>query len=184
MWVPGAMAATSAAMVRMKPADAARAPDGPTKTATGARDVIMRETMVARGVEQSARRPKNDDDEQCVGGIGGVDDAGEVFGRDRWMMSIKLGDDHRSSSARRLTADERDQTDHQRQDRDEAPRPRHGGLYARVTRLGRGCVDGIAARQLYLPAPRRSAQRALDFAVGGVPEGVMVQICHSPLRLL
>jgi hypothetical protein len=30
----------------MKPADAARAPDGPTKTTTGARDVIIRDTML------------------------------------------------------------------------------------------------------------------------------------------
>ena len=46
MCVPGAIAATSAASVRMKPADAARAPDGPTKTTTGAREVMIRETMV------------------------------------------------------------------------------------------------------------------------------------------
>ena len=45
MCVPGAMTATSAAMVRMNPADAARAPDGPTNTTTGARDAIIRETM-------------------------------------------------------------------------------------------------------------------------------------------
>ena len=45
MCVPGAMAATSAAMVRMKPADAARAPDGATKIATGVRATIMRETI-------------------------------------------------------------------------------------------------------------------------------------------
>ena len=35
MCVPGAIAAMSAAMVMRKPADAARLPDGPTKTATG-----------------------------------------------------------------------------------------------------------------------------------------------------
>jgi hypothetical protein len=45
MWVPGAMTATSAASARMKPADAARAPDGPTNTTTGARDASMRDTM-------------------------------------------------------------------------------------------------------------------------------------------
>ena len=37
MLVPGAMAATSAATVMRNPADAARAPDGPTNTATGVR---------------------------------------------------------------------------------------------------------------------------------------------------
>jgi hypothetical protein len=40
------MAATSAAIVSTNPADAARAPDGATNTTTGARDVMMRETMV------------------------------------------------------------------------------------------------------------------------------------------
>src|SRR6188474_3121453 len=45
MWVPGAIAATSDASVMMKPADAALPPDGPTKTTTGARDVIMRDTI-------------------------------------------------------------------------------------------------------------------------------------------
>ena len=37
MCVPGAMMATSAAMVSRNPAEAARDPDGPTKTATGVR---------------------------------------------------------------------------------------------------------------------------------------------------
>ena len=46
MCVPGAMAAMSAAMVITKPADAARAPEGATSTATGAREVIMRDTIV------------------------------------------------------------------------------------------------------------------------------------------
>ena len=45
MCVPGAMAATSAAIVRMNPADAARAPAGPTKIATGVLAAIMRETI-------------------------------------------------------------------------------------------------------------------------------------------
>ena len=46
MCVPGAMAATSAAMVSRNPADAARDPDGATNTTTGARDEMMRETIV------------------------------------------------------------------------------------------------------------------------------------------
>ena len=45
MCVPGAIAATSAAMVRMKPADAARAPEGATKIATGVLAATMRDTM-------------------------------------------------------------------------------------------------------------------------------------------
>ena len=35
MFVPGAMAATSATIVMRKPAEAARAPEGPTNTTTG-----------------------------------------------------------------------------------------------------------------------------------------------------
>ena len=45
MLVPGAIAAMSAAMVRMKPAEAARDPAGPTKTATGVRAASIRVTM-------------------------------------------------------------------------------------------------------------------------------------------
>ena len=45
MCVPGAIAAMSAAIVRMKPAEAARAPEGPTKIATGVLAAIMRETI-------------------------------------------------------------------------------------------------------------------------------------------
>ena len=73
MCVPGAIAATSAAIVRMNPAEAARAPDGPTKTTTGARDVIIRDTMSAGRVEQAAGRPQDDDDELRAGGVGRVD---------------------------------------------------------------------------------------------------------------
>ena len=45
MCVPGAIAATSAAIVRMNPADAARAPDGATKIATGVLAATMCVTM-------------------------------------------------------------------------------------------------------------------------------------------
>src|SRR3954447_1478745 len=41
MWVPGAIAAMSAAMVIRNPAEAARLPDGPTKMATGVRAAMM-----------------------------------------------------------------------------------------------------------------------------------------------
>ncbi len=41
MFVPGAIAAMSAATVITKPAEAARAPDGPTKTATGVRQLSI-----------------------------------------------------------------------------------------------------------------------------------------------
>ena len=46
MCVPGAMAATSAARVIRKPADAARAPDGATNTATGVLAASIRVTIV------------------------------------------------------------------------------------------------------------------------------------------
>ena len=56
MCVPGAIAATSAAIVRMKPADAARAPEGATKIATGVARRDHARDDVARGVHEPARR--------------------------------------------------------------------------------------------------------------------------------
>ena len=47
------MAATSAAIIRTNPADAARPPEGATRMATGAREVIIRDTMV----RVDSRRP-------------------------------------------------------------------------------------------------------------------------------
>ena len=46
MCVPGAIAATSAAITMRKPADAARAPPGATNTAIGVRAASIRATMV------------------------------------------------------------------------------------------------------------------------------------------
>jgi hypothetical protein len=45
MLVPGAIAAMSAEIVMMKPAEAARAPEGATKTAMGVRQLSMRSTI-------------------------------------------------------------------------------------------------------------------------------------------
>ena len=45
MCVPGDIAATSAAIVRMNPAEAARAPTETTKIATGVLAAIMRDTI-------------------------------------------------------------------------------------------------------------------------------------------
>ena len=53
MWVPGAIAATSAAMVSRNPAEAARLPEGPTYTAMGVFEANMRETIV----RVESRRP-------------------------------------------------------------------------------------------------------------------------------
>ena len=47
MLVPGAIAATSATTVMRKPAEAARAPEGPTKTATGTRELSIA-SMICR----------------------------------------------------------------------------------------------------------------------------------------
>ncbi len=64
MCVPGAIAAMSAAIVRMKPAEAARAPDGATKIATGVLAAIMRDTMARVESTQPARRPQREHDER------------------------------------------------------------------------------------------------------------------------
>ncbi len=45
MFVPGAMAATSAATVITKPAEAARAPEGPTKATIGVRQLSILSTI-------------------------------------------------------------------------------------------------------------------------------------------
>jgi hypothetical protein len=89
--VPGAIAATSAAIVSTNPAEAARAPAGPTNTTTGARDVIMR--------VESSNPPggrKNNDDEIGTGGVGEIDDAGEILGRDRMDDAVQFSDRARS----------------------------------------------------------------------------------------
>ena len=54
MEVPGAIAATSAAIVRMKPADAARAPEGAMKTTTG---VVARSIRVTIARVESTSPP-------------------------------------------------------------------------------------------------------------------------------
>ena len=83
MWVPGAITATSAASTRMKPADAARAPDGPTRTAMGVRAASMRLTMVLRGVHQPAWRPEREDEQRGPLGIRAVDGRHHELGRHR-----------------------------------------------------------------------------------------------------
>src|SRR5262245_26714705 len=53
MFVPGAMAATSATIVMRKPADAARAPEGPTNTATG----VLQLSILAMSCRIEVSRP-------------------------------------------------------------------------------------------------------------------------------
>ena len=72
MCVPGAIAATSAAIVMRKPADAARLPAGPTKTATGVLDAIMRETMARVESSEPAGRAQREDDERRAVALGPV----------------------------------------------------------------------------------------------------------------
>ena len=100
MCVPGAMAATSAAIVSTNPADAARDPDGATNTTTGARDVMMRETIVR--VDSSSppgvRRTKTTS--VAFERVRVVERAGQVFGGNRVDDSVQLGDDDRRTIGR------------------------------------------------------------------------------------
>ena len=102
MWVPGAMTATSAASVMMKPADAARPPAGPTKTTTGARDVDHPRHDIARRIEQPSRRSQHDDDDVRARDVRLVNDAGQVFRRDRMDDAIELRDDGERAMRGRL----------------------------------------------------------------------------------
>ena len=93
MWVPGAITATSAASAMMKPAEAARAPDGPTKTTTGVRAAIIRDTIVR--VESS--RPPGVRSTRTVTAAPVVSaraiDLVEELGGDRMDDAVVLGDD-------------------------------------------------------------------------------------------
>ena len=79
MCVPGAIAATSAAIVRMKPADAARAPDGRDEDRDRrlGRDHLRDD--VARRVDQAAGRAQREDHERGVRGVGALDRVDHVF---------------------------------------------------------------------------------------------------------
>ena len=82
-------------MVSRNPADAARDPDGATNTTTGARDEMMRETIVRVGLEQSARGSEDDDHQRGVRGVRVVERAGQVFGGNRVDDSVKFRNDDR-----------------------------------------------------------------------------------------
>ena len=70
MCVPGAIAATSAAIVIRKPADAAREPDGPTNTTTGVFAAKNRRIDVPGRVDEPAGSPERDDDQRRTRRIG------------------------------------------------------------------------------------------------------------------
>ena len=79
MCVPGAIAATSAAIVMMNPADAARLPDGADedRNRRPGRDHLRDD--VARRVDEAAGRAQGEDDERGMLGIGTVDRVDHVL---------------------------------------------------------------------------------------------------------
>ena len=95
MCVPGAMAATSAAMVSRNPADAARDPDGATNTTTGARDEMMRETIVRVDSSSPPGVRRTTTTSVGVRGVRVVERAGQVFGGNRVDDSVKFRNDDR-----------------------------------------------------------------------------------------
>ena len=64
MCVPGAIAATSAASMSRKPADAARAPPGATNTAIGVRAASIAADDRLRRVDQPAGRAEREDEQR------------------------------------------------------------------------------------------------------------------------
>ena len=104
MWVPGAMAATSAASVMRNPADAARAPDGATNTTTGARRRDHARDDRAGRFEQPTRRAQHEH--------GGARRASwrrasrtslDELGGDRMDDAVVLGDDDARGRALRAS---------------------------------------------------------------------------------
>ena len=83
MCVPGAIAATSAAIVIRKPADAARFPDGPTKTATGVRARMIALLMSRVESTRPPGRTKREDNERGAGSVRAPDRFTDVFSDDR-----------------------------------------------------------------------------------------------------
>ena len=70
MCVPGAIAATSAAMVIRKPAEAARDPDGPDEHGDRRLRRDDRGVDVAGGVDEAAGRAQREDDQRRAGRVG------------------------------------------------------------------------------------------------------------------
>ena len=91
MCVPGAIAATSAAIVMRNPADAARLPGGDTKTTTGVLDSMMA-VLMSRVESTSPPGVRSDDDEEIgLRGIGLGDRPSDVGGRDRMDDAVDFG---------------------------------------------------------------------------------------------
>ena len=70
MCVPGAIAATSAAMVMRNPADAARLPDGPTNTATGVFAAMIALLMSRVESSRPPGRAQREHEQRGAGGVG------------------------------------------------------------------------------------------------------------------
>ena len=92
MCVPGAIAATSAAIVIRKPADAAREPDGPTNTATGvfAAMIAVLMSRVESTRPPGVRRVMTSSAAPAASACG--DRAAHVFGGDRMDDAVDLGE--------------------------------------------------------------------------------------------
>ena len=75
-----------------KPAEAARAPDGPTNTATGVRQFSMRSTICRIELSRPPGRVHPDDDERRAGGVGPVDRLHDVGGAHRVDDAVELDD--------------------------------------------------------------------------------------------
>ncbi len=80
---------------------------------------------VARGVEQAARCAQDDDDDVRAGGVCLVDDARQVFGRDRVDDAVEFRDDGERMVRRRLR-ERRDVNGRLNQDGREQRQPRAG----------------------------------------------------------
>jgi hypothetical protein len=112
MCVPGAIAATSAAIVEH---------DDRCPRSDDARHDR------ARRLEQSARRAQDEYDQRGVRRVGLVDDAGQILGGYRMNDSVQLTDDDRRPLGRhRRDPHARRGCDEQRQERSDPPGANHG----------------------------------------------------------
>ena len=91
MCVPGAMAATSAAIVRMNPAEAARAPDGADEDRHRRLGGDHARDDGPRGIEQPAGRAQREHDQRRPRAIGAVERVDHVFGGDRVDDAVNDG---------------------------------------------------------------------------------------------
>ena len=105
MCVPGAIAATSAAIVRMKPAEAARAPAGRDEDCHRSLRGEHPGDDGARRVHEAAGGFEGEDDERAAFAVGAIDRFDHVFGRHRVDDAVHArGVDRRRPGAPRRPA--------------------------------------------------------------------------------